>query len=132
MLTVKIKGIKTRTGSRRFGFFLLKAFSLISEFLNRTNFTFYVGHRRFFEHLVDLLNHFLFGELQVMYPCRTVHMNDKNWLFIRCRANMIGYGFADNIIPEAAYGDKCVDFIRVKRFQSSWQNGADVFKRLFC
>ena len=70
-----------------------------------------------------------FAELQVMDPGRTVHMNDEQGLFICGRANMIGYGFADNFIPEAADGDKRVDFIRVNRFQSSGQNGADVLKR---
>ena len=99
------------------------------EVLNRADFTFDVGHRRFFEHLVDLFDHFIFGELQVMNPGRTVHMNDEQGLFIRSRANMIGYGFPDNVIPEAADGDKRVDFIRVNRFQSSGQNGADVLKR---
>jgi hypothetical protein len=97
--------------------------------LNRSNFTFDVGHRRLLEHLVDILDHFFFGELQVMDPGRTVHMNDEQGLFVCSRADMVGYGFADNFVPEAADGDKRVYFIRVDRFHGSGQNGADVLNR---
>jgi hypothetical protein len=97
--------------------------------LNRPDFASDVGHYRFFEHFVDVIDHFFFGELQVMYPSRTVHMNDEKGLFVCSRADMIGYGFADNFIPEAADGDKRVYFIRVNRFNGSGQNGADVLNR---
>jgi len=100
--------------------------ALHMENLNRPDFTFDVGHCRFFEHFVDFFDHFFFGELQVMDPCRTVHMNDENRLLVCCREGILGYGFTDNFIPEAADGYKRVDFIRMNRFQCSWQNGADV------
>jgi hypothetical protein len=42
---------------------------------------------------------------------------------------MIGSGVADDFIPEAADGDKRVDFIRVNHFHGSGQDGADVLDR---
>jgi hypothetical protein len=102
---------------------------MLPVYSNWPDFAFDVCHHRFFEHFVDVIDHFFFGELQVMDPGRTVHMNDENRLFVCSRADMIGSGFADNFIPEAADGDKRVDFIRVKHFHGSGQDGADVLDR---